>query len=59
MSVSASGNNTVPPVDLHSHGQYQQQVVLTPEQLEYDILVHSSKHSEVSETPKYRHDLYK
>ena len=49
-----------PPVDLHSHGEYQQQIVVTPDQFEYDELIHGGilEEGEFSKNKK-RHALYK
>ena len=53
------GDSITPPVELHSHGQYQQQIEVTPEQIAFDNQIYS--HEQVSQNSKksIRHTFHK
>lgn len=64
-SKNSSADDIQPPIDLQSHGQYQQQIVVTPDQFEYDELIYGKEIPNVDEngefldSSKKRHALYK
>ena len=63
-TLSESNGKNEMPVDLQSHGEYQQQIVVSPDQFEYDELIYGSKpnvdeNGDFNESSKKRHALYK